>query len=175
MDLLSISQVVIYALFATTLVVAGFFDVTKFIIPNILSIILVCLFVVAFFIAPEKQALLSNFGSGALVFLIGAILFRFGVFGGGDVKLWAASALWFGIGSLHLQVAFVGLVGGLLGIVLFTIRLIFRSDRAVALVGLTAPLPRILRMGEAVPYGIAIAIGTILASKHASEFAGLAF
>lgn len=173
MDILSVSQIVIYALFATTLVVAGFFDITKFVIPNILSIFLIVLFMAAFAIAPEKELLFSNFASGAIVFLIGAILFRFGVFGGGDVKLWAAAALWFGIGTLHIQVTFVGLIGGLLGIALFTVRYVFKSERAIALVGLRAPLPRVLRVGEAVPYGIAIAAGTILASKHAAVFAGM--
>ena len=52
------------------------------------------------------------------MFLLGALLFAFGLFGGGDVKLVAAMALWTGFADLPRFLLIMGAAGGLLGLVL---------------------------------------------------------
>lgn len=96
-------------------------------------------------------AALSDIGIAAALFVAGALLFHFGRFGGGDVKLIAASALWLGAGNVAPFLLATALAGGLLALVYMATRL-----RAVA--GAVAPAPINL------PYGVAIAAGAILAA-----------
>lgn len=83
---------------------------------------------------------------GVAVFGVGALLFRFGVVGGGDVKLMAAGALWMGAGSALPFFASTALAGGALalGLLLWV---------AVAGRGVARP---------SLPYGVAIAAGGVL-------------
>lgn len=81
-----------------TLLLAAISDARSFRIPNIYPAAMVALFVVA---------LLTGFGFDepawqhvahfAIALAIGMILFHFDVVGGGDAKLYAATALWFGL------------------------------------------------------------------------------
>lgn len=83
-------------------------------------------------------------GLAALGF--GALLFRFGVVGGGDVKLLAAGALWIGAGSALPYFVGAALAGGALalGFVLW----------------LAASPPGAIR--PSLPYGVAIAAGGVI-------------
>ncbi|MBO33728.1 MAG: hypothetical protein CMM74_12260 [Rhodospirillaceae bacterium] len=53
-----------------------------------------------------------HFGGGLAVFLIGAVLHYFRLFGGGDVKLLAAIAIWTGTASLGAFLFLVAIIGG---------------------------------------------------------------
>lgn len=174
MNVVSVLQLIVASLFGIALLYASYSDLKTFIIPNAISIFLVVLFAVAYVLVPGTGPLINHLGAAVLVFLVGFALFGLGLFGGGDVKLWASVALWFGFDQLPVQVAFVILAGGALGIGLFAIRLVLAQDRVVAVVGLTGALPRVLQVGEAVPYGVAIAIGSILAFRNSPFFPGLA-
>ena len=70
------------------------------------------------------------------MFLLGAGLFALGLFGGGDVKLIAAMALWTGFADLARFLLVMGAAGGLLGLVLLLKRL--RQQPAMAT---SAPAP----------------------------------
>ena len=90
--------------------------------------------------------------AAALVVLgAGAAAFHFGVLGGGDAKLLAAGALWTGAGSVGAFLAATALAGGLL-----------------ALGFLVWVAGSRMRCGDrrrvALPYGVAIAAGGILAT-----------
>lgn len=74
-------------------------------------------------------------------------LFATGRFGGGDVKLLAATGFWFDLaGALHLLIA-VFLAGGALALVVIAARLV--RGRGLR------------RTGGGIPYGIAIAAGAL--------------
>ena len=155
-----------------TLVVAGVSDAARYIIPNSVVLALVGLFLVAAPFAPNSLAWPSHIGAGVAVFAVGCLLFQFRLMGGGDVKLWAACALWTGLDLLLTQVVYVTLIGVTLALALVLIRAAF--ERVARLLGGRARLvlPRLLREGEAVPYGVAIAAGSILlAGEISSKFA----
>jgi prepilin peptidase CpaA len=145
-----------------------------FSIPNILPLALVLLFFTA--AVPNAAAVdwASQLGAGTLVFIAGAVLFRFRLMGGGDVKLFAATALWAGLPMLLPLVALTALFGGLLVLILKFIapsalavlsRLPFVDPRSV---------PQFLAAGREIPYGIAIA-GSALVLLHILPPALLSF
>jgi prepilin peptidase CpaA len=143
--------------YAVLLVVAAAFDVWRFEIPNTVSIALIVLFLGAGLLGPGATDWLSHGGAAILVFAIGLVMFRFGIAGGGDVKLMAAIALWVGLPLLPLYLVGVALLGGLLCLVLLTLRALVRMPAlARCLPSRVASLP-IIANRKYVPYAVAIA------------------
>lgn len=114
------------------------------------------------------QALWSLLGA-AVVLLVGYGLFVLRRVGAGDVKLMAVLCLWMGY---HEQVTFLivtSLIGGLLALGLPLVELAERLlARPLVLIGRRFPgsgigSPSILDQGRTpgIPYGIAIALGTV--------------
>jgi prepilin peptidase CpaA len=99
-----------------------------------------------------------HLAAGALVLVICFGFFSAGWIGGGDAKLAAATALWFGFDYLLVYLLYASLFGGVLTLLLIQFRKL----------PLPAPLARqtwILRLhetGGAVPYGIALAAAALL-------------
>lgn len=88
----------------------------------------------------------------ALVLGLGTLFFVRGWMGGGDTKLLAASALWFDLGQGWKMLVAVAIAGGLEALLIMLLRLLpwpesWRARLAV------------LRRGEDLPYGVAIAAG----------------
>jgi prepilin peptidase CpaA len=99
-----------------------------------------------------------HLAAGALVLAVCFGFFSFGWIGGGDAKLAAATALWFGFDYLMDYLVYASLFGGVLTLLLIQFRKL----------PLPAPLARqawILRLhenGGAVPYGIALAAAALM-------------
>ncbi|MCB1370455.1 MAG: prepilin peptidase [Rhodobacteraceae bacterium] len=83
------------------------------------------------------------------VFAAGAALFHFGLFGGGDVKLLAAGALWIGAASAGSYLFATALAGGLLAMGFVTWTFVANA------MGGGGRRPSL-------PYGVAISAGGIL-------------
>lgn len=137
-------------------------DALTYIIPNAVVLAVTGLFVLAAAIGPREVDWLGHAAAGAAVLVGGYLLFHCGWMGGGDVKLWAATALWAGLDLLATHLIYVTFIGvGLAGILLM-----LRATLAGAMLFIPrvagVVLPRLLRRGEPVPYGIAIALGSIL-------------
>jgi prepilin peptidase CpaA len=83
---------------------------------------------------------------------LGTLMFVRGWMGGGDIKLLAASALWFNLDYGWKMLVAVAIAGGLEALAVMLLRLLPwpRSMR---------PKLAVLRRGEQLPYGVAIAIG----------------
>ncbi len=144
----------ISGVFLALMAAAALFDACKFIIPNTIPIVLSLVFLVAALIWRDHVPIFEHIGAGLLVFCIGAIAFRFGVLGGGDIKLLTAVAFWVGWDLLAIYLLVVAIFGGGLTLFLLALRyLIRRLSRARAT---ELPLPQILRVGEKIPYAIAI-------------------
>jgi prepilin peptidase CpaA len=150
------------------------YDLWMFCIPNILPIALVLLFLSTAVPNTVGVDWASQLGAGTLVFVVGAVLFRFRLMGGGDVKLFAATALWTGLPTLLPLVALTALFGGLLVLILKFLapcalavlsRLPFIDPRSV---------PQSLAASREIPYGIAIA-GSALVLLHRLPPALLSF
>jgi prepilin peptidase CpaA len=162
-------EIALFAITTILLLAAAISDVMRFIIPNSISIGLAGLFFIAWFILPVQTMLLDHIGAGLLVLVVGMALFRYGLFGGGDVKLWAAATLWFGFGSFYSQLAHISVIGGILGLLLLAARIWVARFRSAQV----SEIPTLLQHGGAVPYGVAIAGGTILTLNQTPIFAPL--
>ena len=144
----------ISGVFFTFMAAAALFDAWKFIIPNMIPVVLTLLFLVVALIWSDRVSLFEHIGAGVLVFSVGAVIFRFGVLGGGDIKLLTAVAFWVGWDLLAVYLLAVAILGGGLTLFLLALRHLLRwlyRSRSP-----DYPLPRILRTGEKIPYAIAI-------------------
>ncbi len=121
-------------------------------IPNRLSIALALLGLLRIAIALAGGVGLVSAGIDLAVtlavFALGACAFRFGLIGGGDVKLLAAGALWLGSGALGPYLLTTVLSGGLLAVLFVGWQLALPGGRR--------------RRAPTLPYAVAIAAGGIL-------------
>jgi prepilin peptidase CpaA len=99
-----------------------------------------------------------HLAAAALVLIVSFLLFTQGWIGGGDAKLAAAAALWFGFGYLLDFLVYASLLGGALTLVLI-------QFRRLPLPGLLARQHWIMRLHDkagGVPYGIALAAAALI-------------
>jgi prepilin peptidase CpaA len=169
MDPQLILQIVFLLAFVTALLVAAAHDALTYTIPNGLVLAMAVAFPIAAFLAFKEVAWLSHFAAAGIVLSLGAILFRVGLFGGGDIKLWTAVALWTGLGPLFYQAMCITLIGGAMGVIAVVARAMLTRWGARLSIS-TESLPRALRPKGVIPYGIAIAGGTILSIPRIAEF-----
>lgn len=152
-------QSTLMAVFVALVLYGAWTDAKSLRIPNWVSLALLGAFVpMAWVSGLGLEALVWHVGAGALLLVVGFALFGFGLFGGGDAKLLAVTALWVGWDELLLLVFAVVLVGGVLSLAVILLRkgLGLWPDWLVkSAEGLFTP-------NKAVPYGIAIAIGTMM-------------
>jgi prepilin peptidase CpaA len=134
-------------------------DLFTMTISNRVSILLAAAFLVlAVASGMEPYDTLSHLGAGALVLVIAFACFAMGWVGGGDAKVAAAAALWFGFGHLLNYLLYASLFGGVLTIVLLQMR---QWPLPYALTGQTWLL-RLHAKESGIPYGIALAIGALM-------------
>ena len=101
--------------------------------------------------------ILSHLGAGAAVLTVAFACFTLGWIGGGDAKVAAGAALWFGFGHLLNYLVYASLFGGALTLLLLQFR---QWPLPYALAG----QPWLLRLHakeSGIPYGIALAIGAL--------------
>jgi prepilin peptidase CpaA len=147
---------------------AAAMDLLTMKIPNRISVLMVlAFFPLALLAGLDAWAIADHVAAGALMLLLGVLLFIPGWFGGGDAKLMAAIGLWIGAENLMAYMLWVALAGGLIAAAFFSVR--------------SMPLPRVL-LGEAwalrlhrhdsgIPYGLALAAGALLVYPHTVWFA----
>src|SRR6266513_1349598 len=102
--------------------------------------------------------ILSHIGAGFAVLAVAFACFAMGWVGGGDAKVAAAAALWFGFGHLLDYLVYASLFGGVLTLLLLQFR--------------QWPLPcpfagqdwllKLHAKNSGIPYGIALAIGALM-------------
>lgn len=130
-------------------------DIRSLRIPNMIPLLLVLLFfVVAVFVLSSRSVdWSSHLLAAAIVFTAGIGLFAWGKFGGGDVKLLTAVALWHGLHLLPALLIRVAFVGGALALICLVLRrtalATFLTNRGIQAV--------VLEDGGGIPYAIAIA------------------
>jgi prepilin peptidase CpaA len=135
------------------LVAAAIADMRTFEIPNGLSIALLAT-AVGYGLVTPGFGWLSHGAAVMVMFGLGLLLFSRGWMGGGDIKLLVALAGWTGLPGLPMQLAFVGIAGGGLALVLIIAR------RGLPAAGLaSATLPRMFQGDAPLPYAVAILAG----------------
>ena len=101
--------------------------------------------------------ILLHLGAGACVLAVAFACFAMGWVGGGDAKVAASAALWFGFGHLMNYLVYASLFGGVLTLVLLQFR---QWPLPYSLAG-QAWLLRLHAKESGIPYGIALAIGAL--------------
>lgn len=145
--------------FTVLLFLAAVSDATRYVIPNTVIIGVLVLFGVAAILLPFDIRWELHLGALGTVLVAGLVAYRFKALGAGDVKLISALALWTGFEQLPELLLYTAIAGGALALILIATRKL--------LLGVILRFPSlepavkaaVLRTGEKVPYGIAIAIG----------------
>ena len=147
---------VIPVLFGLLVIAAGVTDFFTQRIPNWLVLVLAGSFVVQALLHLREVDWVSHLVAAGLCLGVGMLLFSLGQLGAGDAKLVASVALWSGLYSLIRLMFFTSLAGLLLLLILLGAR------RAVSAHGIAGDrLPKSLLAGQGVPFGVAIAVGTL--------------
>ncbi|MBN8987716.1 MAG: prepilin peptidase [Rhizobiales bacterium] len=134
-------------------------DLLTMTISNRISLALVAGFLaLAAFSGMGLHDFLMHLGAGAIVLVVAFACFAIGQVGGGDAKIAACVALWFGFGHILEFLLFASLFGGALTLLLLQLR--------------QWPLPQLLNgqtwllrlhdKRSRVPYGIALAFGALM-------------
>lgn len=161
------TSVLMFAPFVLLLVTAALWDLTTYTIPNVLSLVLLMAFGVY---AVSSGYTFSDYGSHALAALLalvaGFTLFAFGYIGGGDAKLFAAVAAWFGLHDLPEYLVFASLFGGALTLALLGLR---QWPLPAGLAG-RAWITNLHDPKAGIPYGVALAAGGLAVLPYTDIF-----
>lgn len=135
------------------MIFATFYDLFTMTIPNRITMALIVGFIVLAPLAGMGLITMAwHFGVAILVLIVGFMLFNIGVMGGGDAKLLAASALWFGTAFTLPYVLLAGIFGGALTLVI----IVARNFSPPAWVLKVEWIMRLYDKKSGVPYGIAL-------------------
>jgi prepilin peptidase CpaA len=156
---MSLAQIVMLGVFPFAMAYAAASDLISMTISNRLCLFLVASFAVCTVLLGLSPAAIGwHLAAGALVLVVAFGLFAAGWIGGGDAKLAAATALWFGFDQLMPYLLVAGLLGGLLTILILRLR----SRPLPAMVENWGWARRLHAANEGVPYGIALAFAALL-------------
>ena len=141
---------------AILLVVAAAEDAARLRISNITVLLVLVGAVVAAVVAGPEVGLWQNLVVFLALLAVGTPMFAAGKLGGGDVKLLAATGLWFDFRGALWMLIMVALAGGVLALLVLILRMIGWSE------GLRQKVV-LLRPKAGIPYGVAIAAGSLIA------------
>ena len=146
-------------MFPALMAFAAASDLFTMTISNRVSLALVAgFFVLAFAGGMAPYEMLSHVGAGALLLVVAFACFAMGWMGGGDAKVAASVALWFGFGPLMDFLLYASLFGGALTLLLLQFR---QWPLPYGLAG-QAWLARLHDKQTGIPYGIALALGALM-------------
>ena len=162
-----IAQILVLAALPGLFLAAAGWDLASYTIPNFLQVALIAAF---FLFALASGMTLGAFGlhlaAGALGLAIGFALFAFGWIGGGDAKLFACAAIWFGLGNLADYTLLASIFGGLLTFALL-------GFRKLPLPKFLSSQPWLLHLHDeksGIPYGAALAAGAFAVLPYTDVF-----
>ncbi|MEX0345604.1 MAG: prepilin peptidase [Rhizobiaceae bacterium] len=152
---------IILVIFPFCMAFAAISDMISMTIANRISIVLAVTFLlVAPMTGMDWSTYAWHLAAGALVLAVTFGFFAVGGMGGGDAKLLAATALWMGMSmSILFYLVYAALVGGALTVLI----LLYRKSALSVYTGHMLLLRNFADKDVGVPYGIALAIGGILA------------
>jgi len=146
-------------LFPALMAFAAASDLFTMTISNRVSLLLAAGFLVlALASGMGLNDILLHIGAGAVVLAVAFGCFAMGWVGGGDAKVAAAAALWFGFGQLLNYLLYASLFGGALTLLLLQFR---QWPLPYPFAG-QAWLLKLHAKESGIPYGIALAIGALM-------------
>jgi prepilin peptidase CpaA len=147
------------AAFAGLLAWAAVSDVVSRRIPNLAVLALIGLFGL-WTLAGAPATLGSAIAAAAIGFVVGFGFYLFNIMGAGDVKLFAATALYMGLAYLPMFALATVLAGGLMA----AVSLLARPRRTAVMIALRGRGDH----GRGIPYGVAISIGGLMTLSAAA-------
>jgi prepilin peptidase CpaA len=146
-------------LFPALMAFAAISDLFTMTISNRISLLLLAGFVLlAAFGGMSLQAISLHVAAGFAVLIFAFICFALGWVGGGDAKLVAATALWFGFDHLMMYLVYASIAGGVLTLLILQLRQWPLPQPLLS----QAWLQRLHDRKTGVPYGIALAVAALL-------------
>jgi prepilin peptidase CpaA len=153
-----VTEAVTLLLFPALMAFAASSDLLTMTISNRLSLALAgSFFLLAAITGISLPVLGMHVAAAALVLVVSFGFFTQGWIGGGDAKLAAATALWFGFDFLLDYMVYAALFGGVLTVLLIQ----FRNLPLPDLLARQAWIMRLHEKGGGVPYGIALAAAAL--------------
>jgi prepilin peptidase CpaA len=154
-------QACLVSLLPILAILAALEDLTSYTIPNWISLALSAAFALAALaVSLPMPALGAHVAAGFVALVAGMVMFALGWVGGGDAKLLAACCLWFGWPGDREFLLDTALAGGAFALLLMVTRGQMVRPFLPLLGGwagkLTTP-------GAPAPYGVAIALGALIA------------
>jgi len=147
------------SLFPALMAFAAASDLLTMTISNRVSLVLAAGFLaVAFASGMGPSDILLHVGAGGAVLAVAFVCFAMGWVGGGDAKVAASAALWFGFADLLNYLIYASLFGGALTLLLLQFR---QWPLPSPLTG-QAWLLRLHDKETGIPYGIALALGALV-------------
>ncbi|MFI5013056.1 MAG: prepilin peptidase [Hyphomicrobiales bacterium] len=158
------TAILFFGVFPALMAVAAAYDLTTLTIPNRLTAAVALAFVVAVMLCRLPVSEIAwHLGAGFLVLVAAFAMFSAGWVGGGDAKLAAGVALWFGFADLLDYLMLAAILGGVMTLALLAVR-------RYPLPTILARLPWALKLHApetGVPYGIALAVAALAVMPHA--------
>lgn len=156
---MSFSLLVMLVIFPAAMAYAAVSDLLSMTISNRITMVLIATFALcSVLLGLSWDAIGWHLAAGGTVLVVCFGMFAAGWIGGGDAKLAAATALWFGFGELTSYLAIAGMAGGLLTLAI----LLYRGQPLPALIGQWDWARRLHSPNEGVPYGIALAFSALV-------------
>lgn len=153
-------SLILLAVFPVLAIIAAVHDLTTMKIPNWISGLLILgFFPAALALGLPLSVVGASAGVAVAALFVGAGMFALHWIGGGDAKLLAASVLWMGVSGTLPFLLYTALAGGGFCLLLLTAR------SHLPLFAQTGPgwVMRLMQPRGDIPYGVAIAIGALLA------------
>ncbi|RTL53605.1 MAG: peptidase [Bradyrhizobiaceae bacterium] len=146
-------------LFPALMAFAAASDLFTMTISNKVSLALIAgFFILAVLSGMPLSAIAMHTGAGLAVLVVAFTCFAMGWIGGGDAKVAAAAALWFGFDHLMPYLVYASLFGGALTFAMMQ----FRELPIPYALGSQHWLLRLHSKDSGIPYGIALAIGALM-------------
>jgi prepilin peptidase CpaA len=165
------AQLIIFAPLVVLLLLAAGWDLASYTIPNFIPLVVLLGFGVFALAAGYSAGQYEAHALAALIALfVGFLLFALGYIGGGDAKLFAAIAAWFGLHDLVTYILVASIFGGALTLALL-------AARRMPLPAGLASYSWIARLHEpraGIPYGVALATGALAFLPYTDLFGHLA-
>ena len=164
---MTIEFLLLSVVLAGCLIAAAGWDLATYTIPNPIQIALLASFVAFAFVSSMSAGVLAaHFAAGFVGLVIGFTLFALGYIGGGDAKLFACVALWFGLSDLVPYALTASVFGGALTLGL----LFFRKIPLPASLARQDWLLRLHDQQAGIPYGVALAAGSFAILPYTDVF-----
>ena len=160
---MTVTDVIRLMLFPALMAFAASSDLLTMTISNRLSLALAGgFFLLTLITGMSLHAFALHLAAASVVLVIAFIFFAQGWIGGGDAKLVAATALWFGFDYLLDYLIYASLFGGALTLTLLQ----FRKLPLPAALARQGWIVRLHETGAGVPYGIALAAAALAVYPH---------